>query len=51
METVNKQSPIGNCKKCGDFVYEELSLDYKGICNTCEENLYSFEILPLTIKT
>jgi predicted Zn-ribbon and HTH transcriptional regulator len=47
--TLSTEKPIGYCRKCGDYAYEELNreLDYPGQCPTCDENLYNFEINSL----
>tara|TARA_R110000796_G_scaffold249652_1_gene377676 strand:- start:1061 stop:1618 length:558 start_codon:yes stop_codon:yes gene_type:complete len=45
--TLSTRQPIGNCRKCGDYAYKEVLLDYTGVCTTCDENLYAFEIEPL----
>jgi len=46
--TLSTKQPIGHCRKCGDYAYEEDVLDYTGVCPTCDENLYDFEIEPLS---
>ena len=38
-------APIGLCKRCGENIYKEATLDYAGFCPNCDENLYSFEII------
>ena len=46
--TLSTKQPIGHCSNCGDYVYKEESLDYMGVCPTCDENKYDFEIEPLS---
>jgi len=46
--TLSTKQPIGHCHSCSDYVYKEDVLDYVGVCPTCDENLYSFEITPLS---
>ncbi len=42
---LSDSKPIGDCDKCGNPIYEEEELkEYKGICPTCDENKYEFEI-------
>jgi len=45
--TLSTKKPIGHCCKCGDYAYEEPVLDYTGVCPSCDENLYDFEITEL----
>lgn len=45
---LSTSKPIGNCKKCGDYAYDEIHQgleDYNGYCPTCDENLFGFEII------
>lgn len=42
--TLSTVQPIGYCNKCGDNVYPSDLKTYTGICTTCDENLYTFEI-------
>lgn len=48
--TLSTKKPIGNCNKCGDYAYKEDVLDYFGVCPSCDENLYDFEISELSNK-
>jgi hypothetical protein len=45
--TLSTKQPIGHCCKCGDYAYKEDVLDYTGVCPSCDENLYDFEITSL----
>jgi len=45
--TLSTKKPMGHCCKCGDYAYEERVLDYTGVCPSCDENLYDFEITSL----
>lgn len=49
--TLSTKQPIGFCNTCGDYVYkEDVIKKYKGICTTCDENKFNFEIIPLITK-
>jgi len=45
--TLSTLKPIGSCNNCGDYVYPSDVKDYKGVCTTCDINVYSFELTPL----
>lgn len=45
--TLSTQKPIGHCPHCGDYVYKTIVEDYTGVCPTCDENMYGFEITEL----
>ena len=42
--TLSVKHPIGNCKRCGNYVYEAEDKDYPSVCPNCDENMYLFEI-------
>jgi len=48
--TLATTKPIGYCNKCGDYAYQTTVSDYTGVCPTCDENLYQFEITKLDVK-
>ena len=44
---LSTEKPIGLCNSCGGYVYPETTQgleDYVGVCLSCDENKYSFEI-------
>jgi uncharacterized OB-fold protein len=47
---LSTKQPIGECKKCGQYVYPEEVLDYPAVCPGCDENKYSFEFVKLNKK-
>jgi hypothetical protein len=46
---LSDEKPVGYCGKCGEYAYRERELTgYTGYCPNEDENLFAFEITPLS---